>query len=90
MINWKFRYDIGDTEKLVKQMGERGKRGEWERRAYGVSCTGELSAVVRLYSSGTGDKVADVGALWNLREQGLFEALCVRRGCPGLQEEDLR
>ena len=38
MVNWKFKYDIGDIEKLVKQIGERG-RG----RVYGVFGTGELS-----------------------------------------------
>ena len=64
MVNWKFKYDIGDIEKLVKQIGERG-RG----RVYGVFGTGELSKD-ETYFYGTGERVADLGALWNLREQG--------------------
>ena len=38
MVNWKFKYDIGFIEKLVKQIGERGRGG-----GYGVFGTGELS-----------------------------------------------
>ena len=76
MVNWKFKHDIGDIEKLVKQIGERG-RG----RVYGVFGTGELSTVMRLYFSGTGEKVADLGALWNLREQaGLCLSYRIRGG----------
>ena len=30
MVNWKFKYAIGDTKKLVKKIGERGKKEESE------------------------------------------------------------
>ena len=66
MVNWKFKYDIGDIEKLVKQIGERG-RG----RVYGVLGTGGLSTVMQLLIFlELEKKVADLGVLWNLREQG--------------------
>ena len=38
VVKWKVKHDIGDMEKLVKNIGERG-RG----RVYGVLGTGELS-----------------------------------------------
>ena len=53
-------YDIGDTEKLVKQKRENIWRFGRRRIEYGDET----------YSSGTDEKVADLGVLWNLRKQG--------------------
>ena len=30
MVNWKFKHDIGDMEKLVKYIGKRGRGGVYE------------------------------------------------------------
>ena len=64
-VNWKFKHDFGDIEKLLKPTGERG-RG----RAYEAFGTGEFSKMMRPLFFGTGERMTDLGALWNLREQG--------------------
>lgn len=79
MVNWKVEYVIGDRE-IGKADRRKRKRGESERRVYGVPGTGELGTVMRLYASGTGDKAAHLGVLWN---RALFELSYIRgKGVP--------
>ena len=48
--------------------------------------TGQLSKVMRLYSSGTGEKVADLGVLWNLREQSPVRVTIYEECGPEMEE----